>query len=134
MAMKTFVEQVREIRNLARAWRVICQNGRSSTSVDTRRDVEQFAVVAESRISRIQRQLNLGAFRFSAAKGVAIPKKGKSGIRPIVVAAIESRIVQRAIHDVLVEVPLIRRYAESPYSFGGVKKREGNMVAVPGAI
>jgi retron-type reverse transcriptase len=134
MGMKTFVEQVRETHNLARAWHVICENGRSSKSSDTRRDIEQFAARAESRLNKIQRQLNLGAFRFAAAKGVAIPKKGKSAIRPIVIAPIESRIVQRAIHDVLVEVPSIRRYAESPYSFGGVKKRGPDRVAVPGAI
>ena len=51
------------------------------------------------------------------------------------VAPIESRIVQRAVHDVLMRVPSIRRYAENPYSFGGVKKRSGNdLGAVPAAI
>jgi len=50
-----------------------------------------------------------------------------------VVAPIESRIVQRAIHDVLLTIPEIQRYAENPYSFGGVKKKVAK-AGVPGAI
>ncbi|HEV2194345.1 MAG TPA: reverse transcriptase domain-containing protein [Candidatus Acidoferrum sp.] len=68
------------------------------------------------------------------AIGVPAPKKG-SGIRPLVVAPIESRIVQRAIHDVLRDVPSIRQYTENPFSFGGVRKKHGNELgAVPAAI
>ena len=133
--MKALLEQVRQINTLGRAWRVICENGRSSRSITTRREIEEFSFDAESRLTKIQRQLNSGAFVFEPAKGVAIPKKGKNGIRPLVIAPIESRIVQRAVHDVLFRVPSIRRYADNPFSFGGVKKREGGaLAAVPGAI
>src|SRR5260370_40447059 len=120
--MKTLLEQVRAIDSLGRAWRVILQNGRSSRSILTRREIEEFATNSESRLTKIQRQLNRGSFRFKPAKGVPIPKKGRSTIRPLVVAPIESRIVQRAIHDVLLSVPSIRQYTESPFSFGGVRK------------
>ena len=133
--MKGLLEQVRQMKTLGRAWGVICQNGRSSRSIFTRREIEEFSIAAESRLTKIQRQLNRAAFRFEPAKGVAIPKKGRSGIRPLVIAPIESRIVQRAVHDVLLGVPSIRRYANNPYSFGGVRKREGKaLAAVPGAI
>jgi len=129
------LQQVRRIDTLGRAWRVIYENGRSSQSITTRREIEDFAVDAERRVTTIQRQLNRGAFDFEPAIGVAIPKKGKHAIRPLVIAPIESRIVQRAIHDVLLSVPAIRRYAENPYSFGGVKKQEGkSTAAVPAAI
>ena len=131
----SLLQQVREIGTLGRAWRVICENGRSSQSRDTRCAIELFARDAESHLTRIQRQLNRGAFKFGPAKGIAIPKKGKNGIRPLVVAPIDSRIVQRAVHDVLLKLPSIRRYAENPYSFGGVKKQDGKTeAAVPGAI
>ncbi len=133
--MRALLEQVRQINALGRAWRVICENGRSSRSIATRREIEEFAFDAESRLTKLQRQLNRSAFIFGPAKGVAIPKKGKSGVRPLVIAPIESRIVQRAIHDVLLQVPLIRRYSDNPFSFGGVKKRgDGILAAVPGAI
>jgi len=134
--MKTsLLEQVRQMETLGGAWRVVLENGRSSPSIDTRREIEEFATSAEKRLTKIQRQLNRNAFRFSPAKGVAARKKGKKGIRPLVVAPIDSRIVQRAIHDVLVKVPAIRQYAENPYSFGGVKKQVGQrLAAVPAAI
>jgi len=134
--MKTsLLEQVRQMDTLGGAWRVILENGRSSPSTDTRREIEEFATTAEKRLTKIQRQLNRNAFRFRPAKGVAARKKGKKGIRPLVVAPIDSRIVQRAIHDVLLKVPPIRQYAENPYSFGGVKKQEGQrLAAVPAAI
>jgi retron-type reverse transcriptase len=132
--VKSLLEQVREIDTLGRAWRVICENGRSSHSIDTKREIEEFAQSAERRLTKIQRQLNRGAFRFRPAIGVAVPKKGKSSIRPLVIAPIESRIVQRAIHDVLLNVPAIRRYAENPYSFGGVRKRDRTVASVKAAI
>jgi len=65
--------------------------------------------------------------------GVPIRKTGKHSKRPLVVAPIESRIVQRAIHDVLLSTPEIKRYAENQYSFGGVKKQYAK-AGVPGAI
>lgn len=129
----SLLKQVRRMSTLGRAWRVIHENGRSSQSIETRREIEKFAVDAESRLTKIQRQLNRDAFKFGPAKGVAAAKSS-GGIRPLVVAPIESRIVQRAIHDVLLKVPSISRYAANPYSFGGVRKLAGKPGAVPGAI
>src|SRR5258706_109174 len=71
------------------------------------------------------------------ARGVRIPKdkKDKSSFRPLVVAKVESRIVQRAIHDVLVSVPAIQTFVRTPYSFGGIKKHyDDDIAAVPAAI
>jgi RNA-directed DNA polymerase len=133
--VKSLTEQVREIQTLGRAWRVIYENGRSSQSLETRREIEEFASNAISRLTRIQRQLNRNTFRFAPAKGVAMRKPGKRSIRPIVIAPVESRIVQRAIHDTLLKIPSIRQYAEDPFSFGGVRRAEGQTTAaVPAAI
>jgi retron-type reverse transcriptase len=83
----------------------------------------------------MQRQLQREAFKFAKAKGVPIPKEGKTAFRPLVVAPIESRIVQRAILDVLLTVPAIKEKAVTPYSFGGVRKaNEDDRAAVPAAI
>src|SRR5260370_1049704 len=134
--MKTsLLEQDSQVDTLAAAWGVILKNGPCSPSTDTRREIEEFATSGEKRLTKIQRQVNRNGFRFGPAKGVAARKKGKKGIRPLVVAPIDSRIVQRAIHDVLLKVPAIRQYAENPYSFGGVKKQAGQkLAAVPAAI
>jgi reverse transcriptase-like protein len=51
------------------------------------------------------------------------------------VARVESRIVQRAIHDVLSDVLALQPLIYTPYSFGGVKKRQNKeLAAVPAAI
>ena len=131
----SLLSQVRTMPTLGRAWRVIYENGRSSQSSETRREVAAFAESAEANLNRIQRQLNMDAFNFKPAVGLPIQKKGKSSKRPLVIAPIESRIVQRAIHDVLLSIPEIQRYAENPYSFGGVRKKHGKDIAgVPAAV
>jgi RNA-directed DNA polymerase len=131
----TLLKQVRQIAVLGRAWRIIHENGRTSQSIDTKREIEKFAENAESNLTRIQRQLNQNAFVFAPARGIAVQKKGKKTIRPLVVAPIESRIVQRAILDVVLKVPSIQSYANSPFSFGGIKKAADEALgAVPAAI
>jgi len=133
--MRTLVQRVRRMETLARAWHVILENGRSSQSLSTRREIEEFARTAETRLEKIQRQLNVGRFIFKPATGIPIPKQGKDAIRPLVVAPIPSRIVQRAILEVLLQLPQICHLAENPFSFGGVRKRQGGRFgAVPAAI
>ena len=75
-------------------------------------------------------------FKFVPAKSIRIPKgKDKKQFRPLVVARVESRIVQRAIHDVLSDVPALQPLIYTPHSFGGVKKRlKKELAAVPAAI
>jgi RNA-directed DNA polymerase len=131
----SLISKVRKKTTLAKAWRVILSNARSSSSKETRRAIDDFALDSDRHLDRIQRQLNQNKFRFEPARGVPIPKKEKDKIRPIVVAPIESRIVQRAIHDVLLTVPKITALANHPFSFGGVQKTSAQAIAaVPAAI
>jgi retron-type reverse transcriptase len=129
------ISRVRKKPTLAKAWRVILSNARSSPSKETRRAIDAFALDSDRHLDRIQRQLNRNKFRFEPARGVPIPKKDKDTIRPIVVAPIDARIVQRAIHDVLLAVPKIAALANHRFSFGGVRKTsEQTIAAVPAAI
>ncbi len=78
---------------------------------------------ADRHLARIAAQLREGRFVFAQARGIACERPGK-GPRPIVVAPIESRIVQRAILDVLRALPgLSAADLEAPTSFGGVPGR-----------
>jgi RNA-directed DNA polymerase len=138
---------VRKLDNLERAWRVIQQNGRSSKSESVRLELERFAEDAPRNLRSLKGQLSGGRFKFQKAKGVPIPKldaKGKptGKIRPIVLAPVESRIVQRAILNVLVEIEALKPYVKTPYSFGGIRSvrqrgeqaRGEELSAVPAAI
>lgn len=129
--------QVRRGRTIEEAWLAIKRNARTSKSEDTKREIDAFEANLATNLQRISRQLQQNKFVFPPARGVKIPKdkKDKSSFRPLVVAKVESRIVQRAVHDVLVPVPAIQKFVHTPYSFGGIKKKkDDDMAAVPAAI
>jgi hypothetical protein len=62
---------------------------------------------------------------------VLVSKKTKDSKRPVVVAPIESRIVQRAILDTIQSIPEIHAQLTEGYNFGGVP---GDGWGVPGAV
>jgi len=121
MKNKTVMSRVCNSRTLVDAWAAIRRNGRLSKSEKTREEIAAFEADALTKINRIQRQLRAGRFRFGQAIGKRIKKKNKTGFRPLVIAPIESRIVQRAIYDVLAELPTLQPYIKTPYSFGGAR-------------
>lgn len=125
--------------NLEAAWRAIEGNGRFSTSTTVRSEIDQFRENASGKLRSLAYRLSRDQFVFPPAKGLPIPKlkdgKKTGEIRPIVLAGVESRIVQRAILNVLTETEALRPYFESPFSFGGLRKRsDTEPSAVPGAI
>jgi hypothetical protein len=66
---------------------------------------------------------------------VPIPKPGKKDIRPIVLADVETCIVQRAILDVPQNVETLKPYFINPYSFGGIKRQKNEaLAAVPAGV
>jgi len=139
--VSTLVKSVRRIRSLERAWRAIQENARTSKSEEVRREVKDFAAEAGSRIGSIAYRLARGKFQFVPAKGLPIAKlekdgtKSKTKFRPIVLAPLESRIVQRSILETLAAHKGMSSYINTPYSFGGIKKQDGaNVAAVPAAI
>jgi retron-type reverse transcriptase len=60
---------------------------------------EDFQRALDRRISETADQLRRGTFRFQALRPVAIPKKHKRGLRPLLVPTIRDRVVHRAILD-----------------------------------
>lgn len=137
---------VHKSSNLEDAWRVIYRNGKFSNSEDVRRAIERFSEDPSGNLRSIQRRLSRGTFDFGQARGAPIQKRDGKGkptgkIRPIVIAPLEARIVQRAILNVLVEIPALKPYASTPHSFGGLRKagagnkaRGDDISAVPAAI
>ena len=116
---------------LFKAWISVRDKGIKSKSAETRDEINAFSTEAARRLRKIATQLKAGKFQFVPAKGILIKKKAKSSKRPVVVAPIESRIVQRAILDVLQAVPAIKSILHEGYNFGGV---EGTEFGVPAAV
>jgi retron-type reverse transcriptase len=118
-------------RNTLRAaWRVVYSNGISSDKEETRRQVKEFSVSIERHLESIYRQLKKDRFQFPPSEGILIPRKGKKP-RPLVRSPIRSRIVQRAVLEVLQSEPTLEPYYKNPVSFGGIK---GKRLGVPGAV
>ncbi|NML72766.1 RNA-dependent DNA polymerase [Rhizobium sp. S-51] len=143
------LKAVRRLDNLESAWSVVQSNGRASQSENVRLELEKFAEDAPTRLRSIKGKLGSNSFEFAAARGIPIPKTDSHGkrtgkFRPIVLSSVESRIVQRAILNVLLEVPSLKPYVKTPYSFGGIKGERGpqsdrkarslSVAAVPAAI
>jgi retron-type reverse transcriptase len=135
------LKKVRGRRNLEAAWRVIEENGRTSKSLAVKGEIEKFREDATRNLDRLYRRMQAGLFRFPPAKGIPLPKgtdadgRMKEGIRPIVLATTEARIVQRAILNVLTGLPALEKYFANPNSFGGMRKSERRLrSAVPAAI
>lgn len=125
---------------LEKAWRVIQENARTSTSEKTKTEVKKFAENATQNINSLSTQLSKRSFKFGEATGILAPKvnpdgtKNKKKSRPLVLAPLTSRIVQRAILDALGTVPELLAYAENPFSFGGIRKQQNELAAVPAAV
>ncbi|MGX1098874.1 reverse transcriptase domain-containing protein [Amorphus sp. MBR-141] len=124
---------------LHKAWRVIQENAQMSTSLDVRAEVDEFAADPQKNINVLSGQLSAGSFRFPEAKGIPVAKKNADGsksakIRPLVLAPLRSRIVQRAVLEALGTVPGLKPYFHNPNSFGGIKKQTNGLAAVPAAV
>jgi RNA-directed DNA polymerase len=124
-----YYKRVYRTRRLEDAWRHVLESGAQSSSLATRDEVEEWSRRSRRGLRRLQSELRDGSFAFFPQKGVAPKKRSGRGHRPIVLAPIESRIVQRAILDVLLSQAQLRRLAQVRTSFGGIRNR-----GVPDAI
>ncbi|MAB44452.1 MAG: hypothetical protein CL574_08390 [Altererythrobacter sp.] len=111
---------------LVAAWHAIRRNAETSQQLLTKQRARKFGENLPANLRKIQRQLHKG-YKFSKAHG-ALPPKGnnKLGKRPIVVAPLPDRIVQRAILDVLQSERSsvgVQRVLSTPTSIGGIPGR-----------
>lgn len=111
---------------LVSAWHEIRRNAETSQTEQTKQAALQFGENLPRKLRQLQDRLRKG-YKFSPAFGATPPKgKGKAGKRPIVVAPLEDRIVQRAILDVLQdakEVADVQAVLNTKTSIGGIRGR-----------
>lgn len=114
--------KVRARANLRAAWSRVRANGLQSSSARTRREVGVFGDDEERNLSRLYRKLQQGKFEFDKSIGVPIRRPGKTP-RPIVISAVQDRIVQRCILNVLQGITALSSYVKIETSFGGIEER-----------
>jgi RNA-directed DNA polymerase len=113
---------VRKTAVLTAAWRQVRTNGLSSSSRETRDEIRLFDRDSHREIRGIQARLRRGWFVFDKQFGVLQTRFGKKP-RPLVIATVKNRIVQRAILDVLQATSEIEAILATPTSFGGIRGR-----------
>jgi RNA-directed DNA polymerase len=122
-------DRVADKATLRAAWAHVRRAAEASTAPAIRAEAKRFAAEEDRRIDAIASDLAARRFEFAPALGVAKARPGK-GPRPIVVAPIASRVVTRALLDVLLATPAVAELClGAPTSFGGLPGR-----GVPGAI
>ena len=111
---------------LVGAWHAIRRNAETSQQDRTKRRAREFGDDLVVNLRKLQSRLEAG-YVFAKAHGATPPKgSGKLGKRPVVVAPLEDRIVQRAFLDVLQnarELPIVQAVLACPTSIGGIRGR-----------
>ena len=102
---KTLFEEVRSEQNVFAAWRHVKRSALASGSPDIRGKASEFEHAHQRHLRRIIRQLRAGTLSFDPVEGVLKDKRkrlaAKKDPRPIAIATIQNRVVQRAILQVL---------------------------------
>jgi retron-type reverse transcriptase len=135
-----FYNALKKFDNLHAAWRHVRKSAQQSSNSDIRNAAESYEEKCHTHLKSIQGRLSARSYKFPPAKGVLKDKKkrAKQGKdpRPIVIATLEGRIVQRAILQVLQphkkhplhqKLGAIRDVNESPYGIGGTPKPYGGV-------
>lgn len=112
---------------LERAWVNVRAKASKSDSAEIRAEVREFESNLAAGLKSIQSKLSSKRFVFKPSRGILMGKK----LRPIVIAPLESRIVQRAILDVVQSIPAINKELHAGFNFGGV---DGPGFGVPAAV
>lgn len=103
--MTTLFKEVRSKQNLFSAWRHVKKSALNSSNDEMRGEAAEFEHRHHAYLRKIEDQLRVGAFEFDRVKGVLKDKKKRESEgkdpRPIAIATMKNRVVQRALLQVL---------------------------------
>jgi len=110
---------------LVGAWHAIRRNAETSQTASTKEKAREFGHDLPRNLRKLQDKLRKG-YEFEPAHGAALSKGPGKGKRPLVIAPLPDRIVQRAILDVLQqsgELAEVKAVLDTPTSIGGIPGR-----------
>jgi RNA-directed DNA polymerase len=116
-------QRLTDASTLRAAWAHVRRDAGRSSSRAVRLEARRFEDDADRHLDRIAAELRAERFAFGAARGLAVTRPGKRA-RPLVIAPLESRVVSRALLDVLQTTPgVAAAFLATPTSFGGLPGR-----------
>jgi RNA-directed DNA polymerase len=117
-------KQVKSRRLLEKSFRKVREHAVASPSRSTRAALAEFEKDLFLSIDKLQKRLGKQDFQFNPQRGIAKRKPNSAAYRPLVVAPLDDRIIQRAILEVLITaVPAVREVMSTPTSIGGIPGR-----------
>jgi RNA-directed DNA polymerase len=109
---------------LNKSWQIVRKSALNSQSSKIASEAKAFDQDPITNLRRIESALKVDSFVFDGVTARLLPRDGREP-RPLAVAKIGARIVQRAIHDTLLTNYKIKRLIKpdgKKNSFGGIKK------------
>lgn len=119
---KLFYNRLCKLSILQKAWSSVYLNGIQSDSTQAQKLIADYKKKENVNLNNLQKKLKNNIFQ-PAGSGKPIAKSEKGKYRPIVAFDIDTRIVQRAILDILQSHNGITPYLNCPTSFGGIKNK-----------
>jgi RNA-directed DNA polymerase len=119
---KTLLGKVASTKNLEAAWRDISRFARYDSHGMTDQTIKDFSLNVKENLRLIRVELIKGDYNFGLLRGATIKKKGGKK-RPLRIADIRDRVVQRAIARAL-EKELTHQFGlNNPTSYAYLKKK-----------
>jgi RNA-directed DNA polymerase len=110
----SLIDKVWKMENLQSALKRVVQN-KGAAGVDGKK-AEQYLLESPRRLEEVQEMLRKGQYIPQPVKRVWIPKLGSKELRPLGVPAVEDRVVQTAVRNVI-EPVFENIFAEHSYGF-----------------
>ena len=110
----SLMDKVWKLENLQSAMEQVSRNG-GAAGVDGQ-GCQQYHRRSPQRLPRLQQMIQQGSYQPKAVKRVWIPKLGSKELRPLGIPAVEDRVVQTALRNV-VEPIFENLFAEHSYGF-----------------
>lgn len=107
---------------IEKAWINVRSKAKKSLSQEIKNQLKNFERKSSKNIRSIAGKLRADSYVFSKQTPY-VQKRGNKKKRPIVIADINDRVVQRAILDQLQSHSTMMAYLNTEYSFGGIKKK-----------
>lgn len=119
---KLFYTRLCKLPALQKAWNSVYENGIQSPSSQARHNIKCYKNNEQKNLSELYKKLKSKTF-VPKASGFPLEKKGKGTYRPVVSYDINTRIVQRAILNILLSHTKIQPVLNCATSFGGIKHK-----------
>ncbi|GAC1427566.1 MAG: hypothetical protein NVS3B13_33080 [Mucilaginibacter sp.] len=120
--MAQLLECIASPQYLKESWEKLNKSNKGSRGMSFE-TIEEFQNTIDTQIKEISKQLLNNTYKFNNVRAVLIPKKNKGEFRPLRIADIRDRLVQKALSNKIEELLSSKYKLDNPCSFAYQEKR-----------